>query len=369
MVYTTISLIKADIGSKGGHIIPSEKVLETVDGYICKALGEGILSDYRVFHAGDDTEILMIHNLGEGNETIHKLAYDAFLAGTKVAKDQGLHGAGQDLLSDAFSGNVRGMGPGVAEMAINERNSEQILIFTADKTDPGAFNLPLYLTYADPMNTSGLLLNSNMKKGYKYTIMDVEYTDGDRVIERNTPEDLYDLAALLRDTERFSIESIHSRHDGEIGAKVSTTRLHNIAGTYTGKDDPVMIERAQGNFPATGELLAPFAKIPYVAGFMRGSHVGPLMPVKHNQVPSFFDGPPLVSGRAVSLKNGKITEPVDVFDHPFWDHIRTKASEKALEIRNQGFVGPAMLNIKELEYGGIKEILEKLDKEFVVREK
>jgi fructose 1,6-bisphosphate aldolase/phosphatase len=27
-----------------------------------------------------------------------------------------LYGAGQDLLKDSFSGNVRGMGPGVAEI-------------------------------------------------------------------------------------------------------------------------------------------------------------------------------------------------------------------------------------------------------------
>jgi len=39
---------------------------------------------------------------------------------------------------------------------------------------------------------------------------------------------------------------------------VSTTRLHNIAGTYTGKDDPIMLVRVQGNFPATGEILSTF---------------------------------------------------------------------------------------------------------------
>ena len=37
------------------------------------------------------------------------------MAGTQVAKEEGLYGAGQDLLKDSFSGNVKGMGPGVAE--------------------------------------------------------------------------------------------------------------------------------------------------------------------------------------------------------------------------------------------------------------
>jgi fructose 1,6-bisphosphate aldolase/phosphatase len=48
------------------------------------------------------------------------------------------------LLSDAFSGNVRGAGPGVAETEIFERPSEPFIVFAADKTSPGAWNLPLY---------------------------------------------------------------------------------------------------------------------------------------------------------------------------------------------------------------------------------
>ena len=34
----------------------------------------------------------------------------------KIAKSLKLYGAGQDMLADAFSGNVKGMGPGVAGM-------------------------------------------------------------------------------------------------------------------------------------------------------------------------------------------------------------------------------------------------------------
>ncbi len=46
------------------------------------------------------------------------------------------------MLADAFSGNVRGMGPGVAEMEFVERTSEPVLVFMADKTSAGAWNLP-----------------------------------------------------------------------------------------------------------------------------------------------------------------------------------------------------------------------------------
>ena len=41
---------------------------------------------------------------------------------------------------------------------------------------------------------------------------------------------------------------------------------------------------------------------------------------------------------------------------------------KAIDLRRQGFSGPAMLPIQELEYGGITERLNRLDSKFVVRE-
>ncbi len=364
---TTLSVIKADVGSVGGHIKPSERLIDRVSEYINDNKG-GIINDFYIGHTGDDIAILFSHQRGVGNEEIHKLAWDAFLAGTEIAKEQGLYGAGQDLLKDAFSGNVKGMGPAVAEMEFEERPNEPFLFFAADKTDPGAYNLPLYLGFADPMYNSGLILSPGMSKGFKFTIMDVSYTEGDKIIELNAPEDLYDIAALLRDNERFVIESIHSRETGDIAVSVSTTRLHNIAGKYTGKDDPVMLVRVQGVFPATGEVLSPFTLGHFVAGFMRGSHNGPLMPVVKNSPVSFFDGPPIVSCLAFCVHNGRLTDPADAFDHPYWDWVRNRISGKASEIRAQGFSGAAMLPYSELEYGGIVAKMEKLEKKFKVRE-
>jgi len=368
MAKITISVIKADIGSIGGHIRPSEKLLQTVENFV-KRNSKGILIDYYIGHTGDDIAILSIHKKGTLNPKVHKLCWSAFLAGTKVAKKQGLYGAGQDLLKTAFSGNVKGMGPAVAEIEIEERPAEPFLFFAADKTDAGAFNLPLYLTFTNPMYTPGFMLSPVIKKGFKFVIMDVSFTKADKIIELVAPEEIYDIAALLRDPDRFVIESIFSRATGEQVVSVSTTRLHNIAGKYVGKDDPVMLVRAQKTFPATGEILAPYALSPYVSGFMRGSHIGPLMPVKKNSPISFFDGPPVISCLAFSLKNGKLTEPADCFDQPFWDYIREKAAQKAEEIRRQGFYGAAMLPYSELEYGGIVKTLEKLEKRFIIRKR
>jgi fructose 1,6-bisphosphate aldolase/phosphatase len=336
-----VSVIKADIGSIGGHIKPSQKLIETVSNYIYEhGVKTKDVIDYRISSTGDDIAILMTHEKGLLHTDVHKLAWDAFVEGTRVAKEQGLYGAGQDLLKDAFSGNVKGLGPAVAEVEFEERPNESFIQFAADKTEPGAYNLPFYLAFADPMYCAGLMLSPSMSKGFKFMIMDVSHTEGDRIIELSAPQDLYDIAALLRDNHRFVIESIHSNNTGE----------------------PV-----QGAFPATGEVLAPFSIGHFVAGFMRGSHTGPLMPVKVNSTISYFDGPPVVSAQAFSMKNGKLTEPADAFDQPFWDWVRDQVSQKALDIRRQGFSGCAMLPYSELEYGGIVEKMKKLDSKFKIR--
>ena len=362
----TVSVIKADIGSVGGHIAPSEKLLETVKKQVTEK-GKGLLIDSYVSYTGDDVAILMTHTHGEGSEPVHKLAWDAFVAGTAVAKQQGLYGAGQDLLKDAFSGNVHGMGPAVTEMEFEERPGEPFLFFAADKTDPGAYNLPLYLAFADAMNTPGLMLSPKLAKGFRFVIMDVNNTEGDRIIELNAPEDMYDIATLLRDPERFVVESVWSRAAGTQAVSVATSRLHNIAGKYTGKDDPVMLVRTQMDFPATDEVLQPFSIGHFVAGCMRGSHNMPIMPVKLNSTISYFDGPPVVSCAAFSVRNGKLTEVIDAFAHPFWDRVRDHVADKAMDMRKQGFFGAAMLPMNELEYTGIMEKLAVLEEKFNVR--
>src|SRR2546430_15690709 len=115
----TLSVIKADIGSVGGHTKPSTRMMAAVQGDVAKAICDGLLIDAFVCHTGDDIAIIMTHTRGEGSSEVHQLAWKAFLAATSVAKTSGLYGAGQDLLVDAPSGNVRGAGPGVAELSFD----------------------------------------------------------------------------------------------------------------------------------------------------------------------------------------------------------------------------------------------------------
>ncbi|MFB6240162.1 MAG: fructose 1,6-bisphosphatase, partial [Gemmatimonadota bacterium] len=146
---------------------------------------------------------------------------------------------------------------------------------------------------------------------------------------------------------------------------ISTDRLHTIAGEYKGKDDPVAVVRTQNIFPAPEEILSPYLTAHYVAGDARGSHHMPLMPIYIN---SAVAGPyclPLVSAVAYSLnEDGKLSERVDVFGNEVWDETRRKAQQKADEIRRQGFVGPAMLPMQELEYSAFRDSLERLEGRF-----
>lgn len=364
---TTLSLIKADIGSVGGHTKPSKKLLKTVKEFI-ESKGKKLLIDQLIYHTGDDISILMSHALGVGDRKIHRLAFEAFKRGTEVAKKQGLYGAGQDILKDVFTGNVVGMGPAVAEIEFVERPGECLIAFTMDKTEPGAFNFPFYLAFADPMWSPGLILSPELFTGFTFEIIDTEYLKAEKTIILKAPEDLYDIAALLRETRRYVIKSIYSRaYPKEQAAAVSITRLKHIAGRYVGKDDPVALIRVQKIFPATEEVGACFRLAHYVGGDTRGSHNQPLMPVKFNSPASVHYCIPIVQGIAFSIKNGRMTETLDVFDEPFWDYVREKASLKSILMREQGFIEPSMLPRDELEYGGIVERLRKLEKRFKVK--
>ncbi|RLE69395.1 MAG: fructose 1,6-bisphosphatase, partial [Thermoprotei archaeon] len=316
----TISLIKADIGGWVGHSTVHPKQVELAKKKLEEAKQTGLILDYFVFHCGDDLQLLMTHQKGEENSEIHKLAWDTFVEVTnKVSKPLKLYGAGQDLLSEAFSGNVRGMGPGVAEMEIEERKSEPIIVFAADKTAPSAWNFPLFKMFADPFNTAGLVIDPNMHLGFKFEVMD---TIENKVVVLSTPEEMYDLLALIGSYERYVIRRVW-RKDGLIAASASVTRLSLIAGKYVGKDDPVLIVRAQHGLPAVGEILEAFSFPHLVEGWMRGSHNGPLMPVSlKNAKCTRFDGPPRVVGLGFQLHEGILEGPNDFFDDPAFEYTR-----------------------------------------------
>ena len=218
----TFSVIKADIGGYVGHSESHPDVIASAKESLAKAKKDGLLIDYHVTKCGDDLELIMTHQQGEGSEKIHKLAWDTFITGTEVAKKLKLYGAGQDLLADAFSGNVKGMGPGVAEMEIEERKSEPIIVFMADKTSAGAWNMPLYKMFADPFNTIGLVIAPNMHAGFTFEIHDVKKN---RKIILNAPEEIYDILIFIGAPARYMVKAVYSRETNEIAAMVIVWRV------------------------------------------------------------------------------------------------------------------------------------------------
>lgn len=366
---TTISLIKCDVGSLAGHHVVPKPLFKIAEKNMENAAAQGIINNYFVFNAGDDLELLMLHEKGEQNPIVHKLAWNTFKEAADKALDLKLYGAGQDLLKSAFSGNVCGMGPGVAEMEIEERGADPIVVFAADKTSAGSFNYPLFRMFADPMNTAGLVIDPHMLCGFKFDVVD---TIENKVITLKCPEETYELLALIGTVGRYAVSRIRRADDDLICASSSVSKLSLIAGKYVGKDDPVMITRAQHGLPAVGEILAPFMQTYFVMGWMRGSHWGPLMPVglKDSRCTA-FDGPPRIVALGLQVSNGRIASDdegkpmiADLFDDPAFALAREEAVKEGNTLRRMGEFEPARLGPEEMEYTTIQTVLKKLDKRF-----
>jgi fructose 1,6-bisphosphate aldolase/phosphatase len=358
----TLSVIKADIGGYVGHSESHPDIIALAAQCLEKAKSDGLLVDCQATKCGDDLQLVMTHQKGVGDSEIHRLAWDTFVSGTDLAKEMKLYGAGQDLLSDAFSGNVKGMGPGLAEMEIEERASEPVLIFMADKTSAGAWNMPLYKMFADPFNTIGLVIATNMHSGYIFEVHDVKEH---KKILFKTPEEIYDMLVFIGAPARYAVKAIYHRDTGNIAAASSTEKLSLMAGRYVGKDDPVCIVRSQGIFPAVGEVLEPFAAPILVEGWMRGSHMGPLMPVSlPDSTPSRFDGPPRVICLGYQLCNGKLVGPRDMFADKAFNLARHQANEMADMMRRHGPFEPHRLPLDEMEYTTMPQVMEKLKDRF-----
>lgn len=354
----TLSVIKADVGGFVGHSAMHPDVLAAGAEAIERAIQAGLLIDGQAHACGDDLFLVLSHDRGEDNPEIHEMAWNAFLEGTEVAKRLHLYGAGQDLLTDAFSGNIRGAGPGSAEMELVERPSEPVIVFMGDKTSSGSFNLPFYKMFADPFNTAGLVISESLHDGFAFEVHDLK---NHKKIMFTTPEELYDLLVFIGSPTHYAVKRVVNRQTNEVAAVSSTDKLSLIAGRYVGKDDPTAIVRCQGAFPAVGEVLEPFTTPYIVEGFMRGSHYGPWMPTSMAEAhPSRFDGPPRVVALGFQLADGRLIGPRDMFDDPSFDNARRQANDVADFLRRHGPFEPHRLPLDEMEYTTMPAVAAKM---------
>jgi fructose 1,6-bisphosphate aldolase/phosphatase len=412
LIQRFIKATKADVGGVGGHVVAADEVKGVVARYVLQNgtyRGEPIFSSLIVTHTGDDVALTGIMSERAPMEVVDELLWDALNEGAAKASELGLYGPGQDLLADAFTGNLRGAGPAsvVLPLPVRPENPSQTVVLSfADKTEPMAFNYYATGAYMQPRFNSGLVIaSSKMKRGYVFEVVDLDTKaqaieagahpkdqkalDGkmeelakglqEKVITLRTPEDIYDLEGLTR-SSRYVVARIWTCGDergekGQLGYVVSAERLHNIKTkkgfTYGGKDDPVLLAFAQGDWPAPGEITSPWATCPMVAGDCRGSHNLHILPVPINWQTSYWSGP-IVSciTLSVNLTAGRIGAISDQFalGTP-WDWVRQRAAELAVQFRTaHGIKQPATLHEDELEYQeGWKERRTRLEGRFELK--
>ena len=100
--------------------------------------------------------------------------------------------------------------------------------------------------FVDSLSNTGLIVNKSLASGVKINVMDVE--EG-KIAELSLWEDKPTLEAALMYPGRYVVATVTTKQ-GEPILSASTDRLHNIAGTYVGKDDPICISQNTKEFPS-----------------------------------------------------------------------------------------------------------------------
>ncbi|MBI5588282.1 MAG: fructose 1,6-bisphosphatase [Deltaproteobacteria bacterium] len=330
----TLSVITADIGGFVGHVSSHPDVLDTAKERLYAAREKGAITDFHVLRCGDDLELIVTHRNGRDSRAFHELVWNILNACEETAESLKLHAAGRGLIKDAFKGNLRHTGPGVAEMEFEERASEPVVILMANKVSTGAWNLPLYRIFADPFNTTGLVMDPSMIEGFSFRVLD---TKEESEVTLSAPRDTYYILALIGSIDRYVVTGVSRNNDGEICACASSAKYNMTGDGIAGKCEPSLIIRCQSGFPAVGEAMEAFAFPHLVEGWMQSSYNGPLMPVPFYEAnPTRFDGPPRAIAAGFQLSGGRLIGPHDMFDDPSFDPARRTAGEVTDYMRRHG---------------------------------
>ena len=98
---------------------------------------------------------------------------------------------------------------------------------------------------------------------------------------------------------------------------------------------------------------------------MRGSHMGPLMPVSiPDSTPTRFDGPPRVVSVGFQLSDGNLVGPRDMFADKSFNLARHEANLMADMMRRHGPFEPHRLPLEEMEYTTMPQVMKKLEGRF-----
>jgi len=329
---TTLSVFTAGIGGLVGDVSSHPGIVDNAREKLGAARDTGAVIDYHVARCGDDLELIITHEGGIDDSETHRLAWNTFVSCRALARELKLYGS-STALADRFPGNMRGIGPGVAEIEFIERDSEPVVIFLANKTGRGAWNLPLYRIFADPFNTASFLGAGALHEGFTFTLLD---TWENRTIELGSPGEAHLIVALAAFASRYLITSVSSKDGGSAAAISSPRKGPNESGAASG-GEPALIVRCHGAFPQAGEVMEAFSFPHLVSGATASSHAGPLMPVPFYEAnPTRLDGPPRVISAGFQLSGGHLIGPHDMFDDPGFDEARKTANTVTDYLRRHG---------------------------------
>ena len=170
------------------------------------------------------------------------------------------------------------MGPGFAEMEIEERPSEPVIIFMADKTSSGRLELAALQDVRRPVQHHRP--GDRPEHARRLLPSRCSTSSASARSPSTLPEEMYDMLVFIGAPSRYVIKHVFPQERRESVAVSSTQKLSLMAGRYVGKDDPVMHRPLPGR-PSrpSARCSSPSPSPTLVAGWMRGSHHGPLMPV------------------------------------------------------------------------------------------
>src|SRR5919202_1185121 len=181
LVRRFIKATKADVGGVGGHVVAADEVKSVIAKFVLDNngyRGEPIFTSLIVTHTGNDCAVTGIMSEHADMSVVDELLWDALQEGASKASELGLYGPGQDLVADAFTGNLRGAGPATVALPFPVRKdnpSQTVLVSFADKTEPMAFNHFATGAYMLPRFNTGLIIAaSKMKRGYIFEIVDLD---------------------------------------------------------------------------------------------------------------------------------------------------------------------------------------------------
>ncbi len=365
-------------------LIDNDQIIRTALGLDEAVAEKDKIHDFTVWSSGDDCQLSMKHKRLSEDKLVHTLAWNALWYAADQTSYFQPYGWKQDILVDSLvSGNIQGAGPGYAEVQVKE--GESILAFSADKCAPGAFTVPILGMIRKA------IAEGKFQNGVIAEIWDINHSKR-AFFDLTNAEDFQNALNLLRSPEEFAIkrvwtakkkwdgknESIKDTVDSLPLISASTERLVLTAGEYVGKDDPTILVRISQdpNEQFNKQDVKDVFQYPQTTlGFMRGSHVGPLVPgvvsrfdkrkslggladfkILPEATPHNFDGPPPLAGLELTFA-ATFDEAQDIFANVPWLAAAIKQGGFLTQVlRRQGWNAPHKIEGAETEYTTFPEV-------------